>query len=161
MNLCSVRPSRAGLLGMALFASLALASHPATAALGGTVDSVGADAGAMRGELHSTGFVSYDVHQIVSGQLIVNEYATRAGQVFAVTWHGPAPANLQQLLGTYFPRFQAAAVAAHKSQPGIHRVFTLSESDLVIRAAGRMRAFGGIAYLPALIPSGVSVDELQ
>jgi hypothetical protein len=153
-----------GWLGSIAAAGVLLALLPATAAhaaLGSTVDSVAADTAALRGQLHTTGYVAYDMHTISSGQLVVNEYATRAGQVFAITWHGPVPPNLQQLLGSYFSRFQSAAVAAHQANPGVHRVFTLSQSDLVIRAAGHLRAFGGIAYLPALVPTGVSVDQLQ
>jgi hypothetical protein len=144
-----------------LLASSLLLAGPARAALGGSVDSVTADTSALRGQLRTTGFVDYDMHQISAGQLVVNEYVTRAGQVFAITWHGPTPPNLQQLLGTYFARFQGAAAAAHQANPGIHRVFTLTQSDLVIRQAGRLRAFGGVAYLPALVPSDVSIDQLQ
>lgn len=158
-------PSMRSLPALALLASLlsssVLIGAPARAALGGSVDSVAADTSALRGQLRTTGFVGYDMHQISAGQLVVNEYVTRAGQVFAITWHGPLPPNLQQLLGTYFPRFQSAAVAAHQANPGIHRVFRLEQSDLVIRQAGRLRAFGGIAYLPALVPSDVSIDQLQ
>jgi hypothetical protein len=145
----------------ALVSSNLLVSSPAQAALGGTVDSVAADTSALRGQLRTTSFVDYDMHQISSGQLVVNEYVTRAGQVFAITWHGPLPPNLQQLLGSYFPRFQTAAAAAHQANPGLHRVFNLAQSDLVIHTAGRLRAFGGIAYLPALVPSDVSLDQLQ
>lgn len=145
----------------ALLSSSLLLGAPAQAALGGSVDSVAADASALRGQLRSTGFVDYDMHQISGGELVVNEYANRSGQVFAITWHGPVPPNLQQLLGTYFPRFQSAAAAAHQANPGIHRVFRLEQSDLVIRQAGHLRAFGGIAYLPALVPSDVSIDQLQ
>jgi hypothetical protein len=144
-----------------LLASCLLLGAPAQAALGGSVDSVAADTSALRGQLRTTGFIDYDMHQITSGSLVVTEYATRAGQVFAITWHGPLPPNLQQLLGSYFPRFQSAAAAAHQASPGIHRVFRLEQSDLVIRQAGRLRAFGGIAYLPALVPGDVSIDQLQ
>jgi len=138
-----------------------LGSAPASAALGGSVDSVSADTSVLRGQLRTTGFVDYDMHQISSGALVVNEYATRSGQVFALTWHGPAPPNLQQLLGSYFGRFQAAAAAEQHANPGMHRFFTLAESDLVIHQAGRLRDFGGIAYLPGLVPAGVAVDQLQ
>jgi hypothetical protein len=144
-----------------LFSSSLLLGAPAQAALGGSVDSVAADTSALRGQLRTTGFVDYDMHQISAGQLVVNEYVTRGGQVFAITWHGPLPPNLQQLLGSYFPRFQSAAAAAHQVNPGIHRVFRLEQSDLVIRQAGRLRSFGGIAYLPALVPSDVAIDQLQ
>jgi len=145
----------------ALLSCNLLMSGPAHAALGGTVDSISTDSSALRGQLRSTGFVDYDVHQITSGPMVVNEYTTRAGQVFAITWHGPVPPDLQQLLGTYFPRFQSAAAAAHQNNPGLHRVFTLAQPDLVIRSAGHLRAFGGIAYLPALVPSDLAIDQLQ
>lgn len=159
------RPSMRSLPALALlatlFASGLLLGAPARAALGGSVDSVAADTSVLRGQLRTTGFVDYDMHEITSGSLVVTEYATRAGQVFAITWHGPLPPNLQQLLGSYFPRFQSAAVAAHQASPGIHRVFRLEQSDLVIRQTGHQRAFGGIAYLPALVPGDVSIDQLQ
>lgn len=148
----------AGALGCAL--SLAPLA-PALAALGGGADSVNADTAALRGQLRSTGLVQYDVQQIESGTLTVREYVTRAGQVFAVTWRGPEMPDLQQLLGGYFARFQAAAVAAHQASPGIHRQLSLVQPDLVLLSAGRMRDFHGIAYLPALVPAGVSVSELQ
>ena len=146
---------------LAVLAASMLSNLPAHAALGGSADSVNADSNAMHGQLRSTGYVSYDLHQISSGDLVVNEYVTRSGQVFAITWHGPTPPNLQLLLGTYFGRFQSASVAAHQANPGLHRVFTLTQSDLVIRSAGRLRAFGGIAYLPALVPADVSIEQLQ
>ena len=161
MNIRSVRSRSTLALLATVLCSSALLSGPAQAALGGSIDTVTGDTSALRGQLRSTGFVAYDMHQISSGELVVNEYATRSGQVFAITWHGPAPPNLQLLLGAYFERFRSAAAAAHQANPGIHRVFTLTQPDLVIRSAGRLRAFGGMAYLPALVPAGVSVDQLQ
>ena len=146
----------------AIGCALGLASlTPAMAALGGSADSVRADSAALRGQLRSTGLVPYDVQQIDSGSLTVREYVTRTGQVFAVTWRGPLLPNLQQLLGSYYARFQAAAVAAHQASPGIHRQLSLVRPDLVLLSAGRMRDFHGVAYLPALVPAGVSVSELQ
>ena len=136
-----------------------LASNPALAALGGGVDSVSADIHVLRGQLRSTPYVAYDQHQIVTGALVVNEYVTRAGQVFAVTWQGPVPPDLRQLLGTYFGRVQSTAAADHR--PGMHHFFSLVQSDLVVINSGRLRAFHGIAYLPALIPQGVSISQLQ
>jgi hypothetical protein len=141
--------------------ALAAPAPPAQAALGGTVDSVSADNTALRGQLRATPFVQYDVQEITTGALTVREYVTRSGQVFAVSWQGPVPPDLRQLLGTYFGRFQGAAAAAHRANPGIHRHFALAQSDLVVQSDGRLRAFHGLAYLPALLPDGVSVSELQ
>jgi hypothetical protein len=68
---------------------------------------------------------------------------------------------LRQVLGTYFARFQSAAAAAHQARPGIHRQFSIAQPDLVVQSGGRLRSFHGLAYVPALVPDGVSVDQLQ
>lgn len=149
------------LLALGALAAGELITHPAHAALGGSPDSVAADGSALRGQLTSTAMVAYDVQEIDSGELAVREYVTRTGQVFAVTWQGPTMPDLQQLLGTYFGRFQSAAAAAHASNPGIHRELVVSQSDLVVVSTGRLRDFHGLAYLPALVPAGVSIDQLQ
>ena len=142
-------------------ALLALLAGPAHASLGGAADSVAADSEVLHGQLRSTAFVNYDVREIDVGALTVREYLTRAGQVFAVTWQGPTLPDLRQLLGGYFGRFQAAAASAHQSNPGIHRQLLVSQPDLVVASVGRLRDFHGFAYLPALLPAGVSVDDLQ
>ena len=143
---------------VALLGGAAVAT-PALAGLGGSASSVAADIAALHGQVQSTGFVQYDQHQITTRMGVVNEYVTRDGQVFAITWQGFIPPNLQQLLGGYFGRLQAAA-AAQGHRPGMHRYFSLVQSDLVVVNMGRMRSFRGIAYLPALVPAGVSVGEL-
>src|SRR5262249_51749114 len=105
-------PARLTACAAALTVGLALSSS-ALAALGGDVGSVAADRVALAAQLRSTAMVQYDVHQIDSGTVTVREYVTRAGHVFAVTWDGPVPPDMQQLLGEYFPRFNQAARAAH------------------------------------------------
>ncbi len=143
----------------ALLASAVLVT-PALAGLGGSANSVTADIAVLHGQLLSTPFVQYDRHQITTSNAVVNEYVTRGGQVFAVTWQGRIPPNLQQLLGNYFSRIQAAA-AAQGPRPGRHSHFSVVQSDLVFVNTGHMGAFRGIAYLPALVPEGVSVGNLQ
>jgi Protein of unknown function (DUF2844) len=156
------RKNLSTLLWSTAAASAALAmSSPGMAALGGDTASVSADRALIAGELHSTPMVQYDLHEITRGALSVREYATRAGQVFAVTWSGPVPPNLQALLGQYFPRFQAAAAVSHQANPGLHRHFRLTQTDLVIEQSGRLRDFRGIAYLPLQVPAGLSLDNLR
>ncbi len=147
-------PAAAVPVGLAL-------SSSALAALGGDTASVEADRIAFTAQLHRTALLQYDVHQIDSGAVTVREYVTRAGQVFAVSWDGPVPPDLRQLLGEYFPRFSQAAGAAHQTIPGMHRQFSAVQPDLVIQSSGRLRAFHGIAYLPQLLPAGVSLSQLQ
>jgi len=144
----------------ALTVAAALVFAPsASAALGGTADSVTTDSVALKGQLHNTPQVQYDLQTITVGTLIIHEYVTRAGQVFAVTWQGPVPPNLRQLLGGYFTQFQSAA--ANRARPGNRRQLTVSQPDLVIEASGRLRDFSGLAYVPSLFPAGVSVSDLQ
>jgi len=148
------------LTGAALTLAAALAfAPPAHAALGGNADSVIADSTALEGQLHSTPLVQYDLQTITIGTLAIHEYVTRAGQVFAITWQGPVPPNLRQLLGGYFTQFQSAAAAAHRA--GNRRQLTISQPDLVVETSGRLRDFRGLAYVPSLVPAGVSVSELQ
>jgi hypothetical protein len=140
---------------------LTLTAIPAFAALGGSADSISIDGSVLRGILRSTAFTQYDVQEIDGGISTVREYSTRAGQVFAVTWQGAAPPNLQQVLGDYFSRLNAASVAARASQgTSAQRFFQVDQSDFVLRSFARMRDFHGVAYIPALVPEGVTAEQL-
>lgn len=130
----------------------------ASAALGEPEASVQADSLQLQGSVKATDRESYRVHeiQLPSGTL-VREYSQPGGSVFAVTWRGPFMPNLRQMLGRYFDEYAAAAEAAH----GNHRHLSIRQSDLVVEVGGHMRAFAGRAYLPAAVPSGVPIGELQ
>jgi hypothetical protein len=141
--------------------ALALTAIPAFAALGGSADSISTDGAVLRGILRSTAFTQYDVQEIDGEATTVREYSTRSGQVFAVTWQGLAPPNLQQVLGDYFSRLKAAAAAARASQgTSVHRVFQVDQPDFVLRSSAHMRDFHGVAYIPALVPEGVTAEQL-
>ena len=133
---------------------------PALAHLGGDTDSVGADRDAMQAQLRSIPMQLYDMHEITTaGGGVVREYSTRQGTVFAVTWQGQLPPDLAQLFGNYYKQYQGAA-AAH-SRPGMHRQLNISNPDFVVASTGRLRSFRGAAYVPSLVPTGVSAAELQ
>jgi hypothetical protein len=133
----------------------------AFAALGSDVHSVRIDRESMHGQLQSTSMQQYVLHEITtSGGTLVHEYETQQGKIFAVTWSGPLPPNLQQLFGSYYDQYQAAATASAQAHPGMHRQISIEQPDFVMRALGRMRSFHGKAFVPSLVPSGVSVAEL-
>jgi hypothetical protein len=140
---------------LALF--LVLVPRPALAALGGDQASVEADAAQMKGTRTVTTNAKYVVHEIVlpSGTA-VREYLS-AGRIFAVAWRGPWLPDMTILLGSYFERYQKAS-RSHRSS---HRPFVIDGPDLVVRSGGHMRAFFGEAHVPALLPKGVRVEELQ
>ena len=89
----------------------------------------------------------------------VKEFATLQGRVFAVSWRGPVLPDLSSWLGTHFPSFVRAAEQA-RSEGVRHSTLNLSREGLVMRSNGRMRAFEGFAYLPALVPAGVVIDDV-
>jgi hypothetical protein len=143
---------------LALLGVLALQA-PALARLGGDTDSVNADRDALHAQLHSTPMQLYSQHEIdTPAGTVVHEYTTRTGTVFAVTWQGQLPPDLSQLFGNYYRQYQDAA-AAH-SRPGMHRQLNIANPDFVVESIGRMRSFRGKAYVPSLVPAGVSVADL-
>ena len=143
------------LTGMAVVAAVS----PALAELGGNADSVATDQQHMMAQRHAISATAYTVQemQMPSGT-VVREYLSPAGVVFAVTWNGPQMPDLQQLFGDrYFSELRSAAEA----QGVRHGPLRVHQNDLVVHSGGHMRSYFGQAYVPQLVPEGVSVDELQ
>jgi len=151
--------SRISLMGIAVL--MFLLPLPALAALGGDVTSVQEDQAQMKASLKITQAPAYTVHEIkASAGVIVKEYVSPAGKVFAITWRGQIIPNMQQLLGTYYDQFAQAAKTQRESRLG-HRPVNIQQPDLVFQNGGHMRAYFGRAYAPTIVPQGVNVDALQ
>jgi hypothetical protein len=146
-------PVTAGWLLIAL-----LAPGLAFATLGEDGSTVDGDRVQMRAQRSVSQSTAYSVHELqLPGGTQVREYLTGANKVFAVAWNGPSIPDLQQLLGTYFPRYSAAAQALGRAR----RPIVAEQPDLVIRSGGRPRAFFGVVYLPQQIPSGISAEQIK
>lgn len=156
---------------------LCLLAAPAFAALG-SYPLTGADAHVMASSLaaarstqllgaNASAPVASTAYQVNTVTLdtgtVVREYvATANNQVFGVAWHGPRLPDLSELLGaSNFSRYVSASpngtdkVTADPSHRG------LSSSDLVVHTFGHIGNFGGVAYLPAALPAGVSATDIQ
>lgn len=102
----------------------------------------------------------YTLHEtaLESGTTVL-EYATPAGQVFAVAWRGPVLPDLSTLLGNYFKVFKVETeqmrAVGRRGAP-----ISMERDGLVLRSSGRMRNFFGYAYVPALIPAGVNINDV-
>jgi hypothetical protein len=130
----------------------------AAAALGEPEPSVHSDMAELRGSIKVADRASYRVHEIqLSSGTVVREFTGPDGRVFAVSWSGPTIPNLRQTLGRYFDVYSAAAKANHSG----HRQLQIHQDDLVIHAAGHMRAFSGLAYLDSAVPAGGNVEKLR
>jgi hypothetical protein len=95
----------------------------------------------------------------------VRQYVASSGQVYAVSWDGPAMPDVSALLSTWFDRYRQGASAALPNANGLHSS-RVSSSDLMVETAVRLRNFSGRAWLPDALPAGVSAasavsDELD
>jgi hypothetical protein len=152
-------PITRALLAWWLGVGLVLAA-PVQAGLGQDAASVRADAADLAGATELSDAADYRIAQISTDSgMRVREFSNRAGVVFAVAWSGPAPPNLQRLLGAHYEAY-AAAVAA-LDHPGRHRALRIASPELVVELGGHLRAFAGRAYLPGRMPAGVSPAELR
>jgi hypothetical protein len=134
---------------------------PALAALGGDVASVHDDQARMKGRLKTTRAAAYTVHEIKdSVGTVVKEYVSPAGKVFAITWHGQFVPNMQQLLGSYYQQFADAAATQRQAHIG-RRPLNIQQPTLVVQNGGHMRSYFGKAYVPTMLPQGVTADEIQ
>ncbi len=131
----------------------------ARAALGAGAASVAVDGAELHGTVHTYSRQFYDVDEIAADGMRVRQYLNRDGVVFALSWAGPVLPNLQRLLGTHFEAYTAALAALNR--PGLHRSVRVALPGLVVESGGHLRAYAGRAYLPALIPDGVSAAELR
>jgi hypothetical protein len=148
-------------LGAALLAGEALA--PAKAALGDTVASIQADRVSLKGQLRSRSEPGYSVQEITTPNgTVVREFVSPSGVIFAVSWSGPTIPNLQQTLGTYFARYQAAVTTqrATGARSGHHHL-QIRTPSLVVHAGGHMRQHFGLAYVPSLLPQNLSISDLH
>jgi hypothetical protein len=131
----------------------------AHAGLGSDAASVLADATELHGVVNSAVHQQCDVQEISAETgMHVREYLNRDGVVFAVSWTGPVLPDLQQLLATYYAPYTAALAALN--HPGLHRSARVTLPELVVESGGHLRAYAGRAYLPALIPAGMSAADL-
>lgn len=145
------------LILVALVLSIPARAH---ATLGGPADSVEADRKALSAVRRSTTPVDgYTVQEVVSDANTVREYVSSSGVVFAVAWNGFTHPDLTVLLGVYAGEYQKASKQTPRT-PG-RRSSQVKGGRVVVETWGHMRNLRGRAYVPTLIPHGVSLDEIK
>lgn len=132
----------------------------AYATLGQSTDSLASDKKALM-TIRSAKRTSsgYTVQELQSRAKNVREYVSPSGVVFGIAWNGLAQPNLTQLLGNYASEHQIAAKHV-RPQPG-RRYIKIKSDHIIVEKWGHMRNMHGRAYAPAMIPEGVSVDEIK
>ncbi len=158
---CHSNPSILCLRALVHAATVLMITLPAFAGLGEEVSSVQADQAHIQGTLRTTQKPSYTVHEIQAPTgTIVREYVSTSGKVFAVAWQGPWPPDMRQILAGYFGQYQQAAQAQTSSRAG-RRPLVIEQPGLVLQSGGHMRSFSGRAYIPEMVPQGISAEEIR
>jgi hypothetical protein len=133
-------------------------SASALAALGGGPATIGEDRAHFNAKDEVTQAGPYAIHemQLASGSRL-REYVSTSGAVFAVSWVSPMRPDLKQLMGSYFSQYaQAIQQSSRRHGPVVVRT-----DGLVVESAGHMRGFVGHAYIPSLMPQGVTVNDIR
>jgi len=96
---------------------------------------------------------------------VEREYVSTDGVVFGVAWNGPFAPDFKALFGTSaFADYANGLQTANASGSGRGRAggpVTVTTSGLVVQMAGHQRALYGRAYMPGLLPSGMSASDIQ
>jgi hypothetical protein len=129
------------------------------AVLGEPASSVDTDRVALAGQVSITTAPLYTIQEITTPELVVREYVSR-DMVFAVVWTGRRPPNLVSLFGSYFQEYQEAATAASNG-PRMRGMTHLQGPHVVVETGGHPGDIRGRAYLPSLLPSGVTKEMIQ
>jgi hypothetical protein len=148
------------LLGLGLATAFLTSAGRVEATLGEVEDSVVSDETALGAKRVSKAVRNgYTVQELRSDSVIVREYIAPTGVVFAIAWNGLIHPDLTPLLGSYAGEYETALRHASR-EPG-RRNRQVETNRVVVEKWGHMRNLQGRAYVPALIPSGVSVDEIK
>ena len=145
---------------LGLFLTVFATAVQVRATIGESVDSVASDQKALSATRRTAKTsTTYTIHEIRTETLTVREYVSLSGVVFGIAWNGLTHPDLTPLLGSYVSEYQKALIHGRR-QPGRRHV-TVKTDGIVVEKWGHMRNLQGRAYAPALIPQGVSVDEIK
>jgi hypothetical protein len=146
------------LIGLAALSLMA--AGPVQAALGESFDSVASDETALVAKRASqTVRDGYTVQGLRSDSVTLREYVAPTGVIFAIAWDGLIHPDLTPLLGSFAGEYRTALRHAPR-EPG-RRNQRVETNQIVVEKWGHMRNLQGRAYVPALIPAGVSIDEIK
>ena len=151
---------RSMLLGFGLLVAVSMTAQRVQATLGEPAGSVEADRNALyavRNAAMARG--GYTVQEIESASVAIREYISPSGIVFGIAWNGLIHPDLTQLLGSYAKEYKKALQQTPRRLGQRH--LQVKTSRVVVEKWGHMRNLQGRAYAPALIPPGVSANEIR
>jgi hypothetical protein len=115
------------------------------------------------GSSGASGAASYTVRSTtLATGTVVREYVAASGDVFAACWDGTAYPNLSEIFGDdYYKQYADGARAARAARGVARGPSTVEQGGLVVNAGGHMGRYVGCGYLPALMPPGVTGNDIR
>jgi len=147
-------------IGLGLLVAISMTAQRVQATLGESADSVESDRNALSAVRHPASTRDrYTIQEIGSDSVAVREYISPSGIVFGISWNGLIHPDLTELLGSYADEYQKALQLSPRKRGQRH--LQVETDRVVVEKWGHRRNLQGRAYAPALIPPGVSVDEIK
>ncbi|CAJ6764779.1 Protein of uncharacterised function (DUF2844) [Burkholderia pseudomallei] len=96
---------------------------------------------------------------LIQNRTEVHQYIDGNGKVFAVAWSGSAKPNLQTLLGgkLFSTMIRSQSASHHGSRHSLNQW----NDDLVVQSQSHGHLFRGRAWIPSMLPQGVSPEVIQ
>ncbi|GAB2870009.1 DUF2844 domain-containing protein [Paraburkholderia jirisanensis] len=148
-----------------------LSSAPATAATSAATSTSATMRNALTTDMSTASGAStpaaalpYTVRETRLGTgTVIHEYLTQGGVVFGVAWQGKFLPPLADIFGdTYYQQYVAGAQAVRAARGGIARgPMLVDQSGLVVHSGGHPGGFAGSAWIPSLLPAGVTGVDIR
>lgn len=136
-------------------------TRPASAELGGGLDSVYRDSARMNASIQVRNAERYRIYEITTAAgTTVREFVSPTGTVFGIAWEGHFVPEMKQLLGASFEPY-STAVRAQTSKYAGRRPLSIHSPTLVFESAGHMGWYYGRAYIPEIVPQGSTQQEIR
>lgn len=157
----SHRSPKLTLLLPAVYVLVLMTTLPASAGLGASTDSIRDDQLSMRARITIIPARDCTVHELSSPLgMVVREYVSSNGTVFAISWHGPFAPDMHRMLAKRFEMYSLELKKRNTRTVG-HSELNIRTPFLVMESVGHMRAYAGRAYDPSLLPAGINSDEIR
>jgi hypothetical protein len=139
--------------------------QPARAALGGKADTIEKDKKTLNlANAVARSTKSFRFEEMVSSdakkKFKVRQFISENGNIFAVAWSGNIDTQLDSLLGEYAADF-AKQEADHPPRKGRIPFRRVVAGRVVLEFWNELRRVQGKAYVPALLPEGVTPDQFN
>jgi hypothetical protein len=145
---------------LALFAWTLLPGPNSFASLGGTLNSIEVDQKTLSAKKPTIkNQKTYFVHEFDSDGTSIREYVLESGTVFGIAWSGLTHPDLDLLLGKYSKEYTDELQRKPRTR-GSKTLF-LKTHRIVVQKWGHMRNLQGRAYIPTLLPPGMTENDIK